>query len=322
VKEALDRHCRTVVRQLVRGEVVPLLGAGANLCDRPEGVRWEPGRYLPTGAELAEYLADDLDYPLQDAEDLVRVSEYVDLQCGEGPLYGRLHDVFGVDYPPTTLHGFLAHLPATLERLGLGRRHQLILTTNYDDTLERAFAEADEPLDVVVYRAAGRDQGLFVHRPPDGEPELIRRPNEYRDLSLAQRSILVKVHGAVDRLDDAGDSYVITEDHYIEYLTHTNLSQLVPVTVLAKLLRSSFLFLGYRLRDWNLRVILHRIWSERDLGYRSWAIQRAPDPLDEELWRRRDVDVYDVPLQAYVAELERQLERLAADRAAPRTAPA
>jgi hypothetical protein len=319
MRDVLDRHCRAVIRQIARGEVVPLLGAGANLCDRPEGHSWEAGRYLPSGSELAHYLAEDFEYPLDDHADLVRVSEYVDLRCGEGPLYGRLHDIFGVDYPPTTLHRFLAELPAALERSGHPRRHQLILTTNYDDTLERAFADADEALDVVVYCAAGRQQGLFVHHPPDDEPRVIQRPNEYRELSLDRRSILVKLHGAVNRGDDARDSYVITEDHYIEYLTHTTLTQLVPVTLLARLLRSSFLFLGYSLRDWNLRVVLHRIWRERDLGYRSWAIQRRPDPLDEELWRRREVDVYDVPLADYVAELRRQLDRVPAS--ASRRAP-
>jgi hypothetical protein len=307
VKDSLDRHCRMVLRQLAHGDVVPLIGAGANLCDRPEDLRWQAGRYLPTGAELAEELAAEFDYPLSDRADLVRVSEYVELSCGEGPLYGHLHDVFGMDYPPTTLHRFLAALPGELEHAGLGRRNQLILTTNYDDTLERAFADAGEELDVVVYRSAGRARGQFVHHPPDGEPRIINRPNEYRALSLERRSVLMKVHGTVNRTGDADDSFVITEDHYIEYLLHTQLSQLVPVTLLAKLLRCSFLFLGYRLRDWNLRVILHRIWSERDLDYQSWAVQRNPDELDAELWRRRRVEVYDVGLSEYVAELQRAL---------------
>jgi hypothetical protein len=124
----------------------------------------------------------------------------------------------------------------------------------------------------------------------------------------------MKVHGTVNRQDETGDSYVITEDHYIEYLLNTHLSQLVPVTLLAKLLRSSFLFLGYRLRDWNLRVILHRIWLERDLEYQSWAVQRDPDDLDSELWRRRRVEVYDVPLDEYVAELGRGLAASSAAR--------
>ena len=31
----------------------------------------------------------------------------------------------------------------------------------------------------------------------------------------------MKIHGAVDRAEPDRDSYVITEDHYIDYLTKT-----------------------------------------------------------------------------------------------------
>ncbi len=77
----------------------------------------------------------------------------------------------------------------------------------------------------------------------------------------------------MDRASPERDSFVITEDHYIDYLTRTDISNLLPVTLAAKLRKSHFLFLGYSLRDWNLRVILHRIWGEQKLTYKSWAIQ-------------------------------------------------
>jgi hypothetical protein len=50
--ESLSRHCQIVARRLGVGSVVPFLGAGANLCERPSDARWEDG-YLPSGAELA-----------------------------------------------------------------------------------------------------------------------------------------------------------------------------------------------------------------------------------------------------------------------------
>jgi hypothetical protein len=54
----LERHCRNVLDAARDGEMVFLLGAGVNLCGRPEDVVWEPrGEYLPTGQELADYLA-------------------------------------------------------------------------------------------------------------------------------------------------------------------------------------------------------------------------------------------------------------------------
>jgi hypothetical protein len=74
--------------------------------------------------------------------------------------------------------------------------------------------------------------------------------------------------------DGDGDSYVITEDHYIDYLTRTELEHLLPATILPTIRKSHFLFLGYGLRDWNMRVILHRIAGDQQLTYKSWAIQQ------------------------------------------------
>ena len=312
MREPLDSHCLKVVRAMERGQVVPLLGAGANLCDRPPDSTWDADRNPPSGAELSRMLADEFGYPLDDRTELARVSEYVDLAAGEGPLYDRLRDIFDAEYPPNSLHRFLAGLPAALEAKGKGRLHQLVITTNYDDILERAFRDAEEPYEVVVYMAGGPDRGRFVHVLADGERRVIDRPNEYTELSFDAHSVVLKIHGAIDRGSEARDSFVVSEDHYIEYLTHANLSQLVPVSVLARLRRSHFLFLGYRMRDWNLRVMLHRLFRERDRGYRSWAVQLSPDLVDEELWSRREVAVVDVALNEYVQELTRQLDAGAA----------
>ena len=151
----LDAHYTMVLRSLVEGRVVPLLGAGVNRCGRPDGAAWDPGRYAPDGAELSRYLARYAAYPDPDAADLVRVSQYFSVMLGAGPLYDELRDVFNVDYPPTPIHRFLAGLPGEERRHGLPPQHQLIITTNYDDALERAFDEAGEPYDLVSYIAVG-----------------------------------------------------------------------------------------------------------------------------------------------------------------------
>jgi hypothetical protein len=146
-----------------------------------------------------------------------------------------------------------------------------------------------------------------VHVPPDGSPRLIERPNEYDALTFTDRTVILKIHGAVNRLDSEQDSYVITEDHYIDYLTRTDLSNLVPVTLAARLRKSHFLFLGYSLLDWNLRVILYRIWGEQALTYKSWSVQLNPRPLELEFWRKRGVEIFDTPLDDYVEALAAHL---------------
>ena len=101
---------------------------------------------------------------------------------------------------------------------------------------------------------------------------------------------------------------MITEDDYIDYLGRSELTAVVPVSLAARLRRSHFLFLGYEMADWNLRLILNRVWGERPVGYRSWAVQRAPSPLAQAFWRRFDVAALDVDPQSYLELLERRLE--------------
>jgi hypothetical protein len=102
---------------------------------------------------------------------------------------------------------------------------------------------------------------------------------------------------------------VITEDDYITFLAQADISGLLPVTLGGRLRRSNFLFLGYGLRDWNLRIILHRIWTEHmTMGtYSSWAIQVDPEELDQKFWQRRNVEVIDMPLEQYVTQLRERL---------------
>jgi hypothetical protein len=60
--EDIQAHCRIVMRRLREGRVIPFLGAGTNLCGRPKDASWRAGEYLPSGTELAAYLADGYGY--------------------------------------------------------------------------------------------------------------------------------------------------------------------------------------------------------------------------------------------------------------------
>lgn len=299
-------HYQMITKLMVQGAVVPFLGAGVNLCGRPATTAWQRGTDLPSGTELAGYLADSFDYPFADKSDLLRVSQYVDVQLGGGPLYEALHEIFDADYVPSPLHRLLAGVPAAVRAAG-STRFPLIVTTNYDDALERAFREADEPFDLVTYIADGPDRGKFRHTMPDGTSQLIAVPNKYDLLRFDKHAVIAKIHGAVSRSPDDLDSFVITENHYIAYLSRTDVANLIPVTIAARMRRSHFLFLGYSLHDWNLRVILHRLWGDDGLSYNSWAIQASPDRIEEKAWYRRGVELLDVELATYAAEVGSRL---------------
>jgi hypothetical protein len=148
-------------------------------------------------------------------------------------------------------------------------------------------------------------RGRFTHLGPDmDEPVVIENPDTITSLDLRKRAVILKMHGAVvrsDRFDQ--DNYVITEDHYIDYLARADITLLLPTLVPQKLRNSHFLFLGYGMADWNLRVILRRIWGTQGLDYPSWSIQRKPDELEKKSWFDRGVDVLDFDVGEYIERL-------------------
>jgi hypothetical protein len=303
-----EAHFDSVLAGLMRGRLTPVLGAGVNLCARtPDESRAWLGRFPPSGAELAFHLAVEFKYPPTEPIDLLRVSQYIyAIRGGSGPLYDALHDVFDKPFRPTPVHEFIASVPAAVRDAPRPGRPPVIVTTNYDDLMEVALQERGEEYDVIVYVAEGVNEGRFCYCPPGGRLQPIAEPRSNLDFDPDRRTIVLKIHGYVDRLnsdDDNDDSYVITEDHYIEYLTRMDLDNLIPVKVLERLRNCHFLFLGYSLADWNLRAILYKLWTDRRRDRDWWAIQMRPGELERKSWRRRGVEILDVPLDDYIRQL-------------------
>jgi len=315
IDDGFDEHFADVAGAILDGDVVPVLGAGINLCDRDDDQPWEYGHSLPSGRELADMMARKFAFaPDGTDRDLAHISQAAVLRRGTDPLFKVLRNVFVSDYEPTSVHRFLAGLPALRARRGLDPCPQLIVTTNYDRLLERAFTEAGQPFDLLYYLGEGGDgkrpHGKFMHVDAQGRRRTVDNPNRYVDATIEERTVIMKIHGAV-REDPAEDSWVITEDHYIDYLTRTTLSELIPVKLLEKLLACNFLFMGYGLKDWNVRVMLHRIFAQRRHGHNgwaSWAVQLDADPVDRALWKKNNVSVQSMDLKHYLARLQSYLE--------------
>jgi hypothetical protein len=319
MSEAMVEHCRRVAAKLVTGRAVPFLGAGVNLMVRPdEGTSYKFQKFLPSGGELAELIAGE-GYPYADTKaNLMRVAQYVLEFDGELPLYERLHGIFNADYPITDLHKLIASVPRRLAAAGRTPFQPLIVTTNYDDLMERALMEENQPFDVLHYVALGPDIGKYVHTPHNQEPVTIQRLNDYNGLPIDEkwnftRALVFKMHGAIARSKDGSSkvdscSFVITEDDYIDYVARMDFKSPLPKVLEAALKIRHFLFLGYAMRDWNLRVLLQRLWGERKLSVQSWAVQREVDELERKLWSKRGVELSQFRLQDYATELDKQLD--------------
>jgi hypothetical protein len=295
-----DHYDEVVESMTGDGPVVIMLGSGVNT----------GGGQLPDSDRLAADIAKKFAYEVSSGRlELAQVAQYVDVTKGRKDLFRMLKQELAIDSEPSAVHRFLATFPARLEQLGMTRRHHVIVTTNYDTALERAFDAAKQPYDLAVYTTSN---GKFTHLPWDGgsKPVTVDVPNSYTDFPInddfdATRTLIVKIHGTVN--DRQNSNYVITEDNYIDYLSGSAVEQLIPVQILDALRNSHCLFMGYNIRDWNLRVFLKRIWED-DFASNSWAVQGENDAFQRKLWGQwRGVDFVAEALDEYVGSLSATL---------------
>ena len=304
--EFTDQECALIAQRISSGTIVPFFGAGASV-----------SRGLPSGSELTRMLSEAANFPLpkrgpqpemqlsrqspgsetrRRSEDLSLVASYLVQQIDSAKLADELRKALSRSEGPGRLHSLLGKQKALL----------LYVTTNYDNLIEAAAAER-APHVVVDH---GNSEKVWLRRDPDADWEEVVS----KDLVIAKTEpVVLKLHGNFDPKADDYCKYLITEEDYIEYLGRPEGGQ-VPPALNSRMLNRSFLFLGYGLQDWNIRVLLHRLAEQRRRENKkilSWAIVRDASDAERDIWKRHDVRVFNMDLNEFAVKLEEQLERLA-----------
>jgi hypothetical protein len=292
------------------GKVIPFLGAGASLVGRQADVAWDPHQpqFLPSGRELSRFLAEESSFPSQDPrdlDDLAKVASYYAIISGRRTLRERLHEVLNYEFNFGPLHMYLASISTPL----------LIVSTNYDTLIEQAFHAVNKPYDLVIHPSERKDIANAVWWWPHGAPEPSVVPPNELDIDLENTTVIYKMHGTVQPETDKWDSFVITEEDYVEFVSRMTANAAVPSLFYEHFRTRSFLFLGYSLKDWNLRVVLRNL--DRYLGRRrlaneeeedeplpSWSIQYQPSELERRLWEKRNVNIFDMTIDDFVTKME------------------
>lgn len=306
---------RDIAKALKAGRVIPIIGNGMLTAGRPADARWDRNApaFLPSGLELATFLAEGAAYPLRENRpDLTVVSSYYEAFKTRNVLRDRLREMLLPQtigtFPIPTLYRVLADVDTPM----------LIVSSNYDTLLERAFKEAGRPYDLVVYPTDKKElaNSMLHWRHGATHPET-PAPN-LLDVDLATTTVIFKVHGSLIAENDEWDSFVITEEDYVDFLSRLATKTAIPSSLAAHFQDRGLLFVGYSLTDWNLRIFvrgLKRFFEKRkavveDEGeIRSWTIQSAPTSLEVKIWEKRGVDPYAVDYETFATGLRDRLAR-------------
>ncbi len=276
-----ERDWEVLLHRISGQSCVPFLGAGA--CYGT----------LPLGSEIARDWAKAYGYPLTDADDLVRVSQYIaveyDTTYPKNLILKRFEKIPPPDFrEPDEPHAVLADLPLSV-----------YVTTNYDDFMVRALQNRhrDPRRETCRWNDLTREQPSLFDKEPNYRP-------------TPANPIVFHLHGHTDP-----DSLVLTEDDYLEFLAGMHDPDLLPEPVRSVLARSSMLFIGYRVADWNIRVLLQGLRKRLSKNLSVAVLvppsgaelerQKVQDYLDR-YYSSMDLKIYWGTAREFVAELGRR----------------
>jgi hypothetical protein len=258
----------------------PVLFAGAGLSfNAKPNPRRAPTSRFSSWATLIKALRDELSG--EDAtlaarlpQDPLRLAQVYQSSARRGLLLDRVaQHVPSADFIPGPVHWKIARLPWAA-----------IVTTNYDDLIERAF------VGIRPVRRVITDEDLTQPRTPD-------------DL------LVIKMHGDLsDR-----ESIVITEEDYRLYETRR---PGLTVKVRQLLLEHPLMFVGFSLNDPNFGAIDGWIRDTVDaVRLPAVAIMHGPAiPAESHMWKNRGIELVRLSGDAEPAGLERLFDAIKGER--------
>ena len=252
------------------------------------------------------------------------ISQYFSLKDNLSDFYYELREIFKdiKSNSPNKIHKFFAELPGLMKLKRYPKRwkglpYPMIMTTNYDNLLERAFDEVGQEYDVLYYLANDKGGG-FKHK--NQEEAIIN--TKYNNLPLRKpwkdkvdkpRPIILKLYGTVE------DQFIMTQDQ-LNCLASGLRNKFPDIlkNVISGTRGISILFLGCSPSDSELQLIADQIWFAQSGSERprlpkasSMLHQSKPGELEREIWEQQwgvKLIELDSSLDDFAISLQREIE--------------
>lgn len=249
-----------LVQAVKDGKCVLFLGAMVS-AKSPPGCIYTYKVGPPGGGQLSNLLARVACYQGADKWNLLRVAQYFELQRKAGWNRAELGAIVKkVLTRPRIQPSPAMHMLAALP-------FGLIVTTNYDHLFETALRAA------AAKNGRIKNPRVLVY---DKNPE--RRRDGPLDLQDDEPTVF-KMHGDYDD----PESMVITEEDYIHFIEQMGSERThpIPENIRARVRNWPILFVGYGLKDWNLRVLLRALsWNIKAADLKlSFSVDPYPDQV-------------------------------------------
>ena len=287
------------------GKVVPILGPGLAWTMRSKDSlqrSWKDGAdFLPTSAELANYLAALCNFPSTDsreASNLMAVASYFEYVDGVQRLQKTLARVFGRKFPPSPMHTALASIAVSTPIT--------VMSMSYDNCLEAAFDEAGVPYDLVSNLRVQRysPRRVLWWRSHGAETAKLESPHNL-DIDRHKTSIIFRFFGSIFQPTVESSGLLISEFDWFNLLVRGVMDELP--NVVRRALLGHKLFMGLGSPDWPTRCLIYGLREDNMAGAGpASVISRSPSPLDQVFWKAVQAKVFDIDLNELAERLTRE----------------
>jgi hypothetical protein len=253
IKRLSEEDWQILIDQLRLKSCTPFLGPEMS----PDGFKLR--------MEIAQKFARQWEYPLDDVTDLARVGRFVSVKFNSVFARSRLFAEYSRIQPPNFKdqndpHAVLASLPIPI-----------YVTTNHNDYMSQALKANDkEPhQELCKWNSSITDDSKFLaekKEPTVGQPVVFHLYGYPQ--TIAQTTVL--------------ESLAFTEDDFFEFLINVASDDgAIPLRIQKAMAGTSLLLLGYRMEEWDFRVLFHYLLAKPLQISKTRTHVAVQVPLDE-----------------------------------------
>lgn len=262
-----------LLRRIKKGQCTPFLGCGA--CSEKNCV----------SSKIANEWAKEYDYPMEDFDNLTRVAQFVavtvDPMTPKDEMCEKIKELSEEVTPsffktPDEIHGVLASLPLPV-----------YISTTYDDLMEQALKSSNkEPIQKICRWNDCFMKCKQISADFDPTPE---------------KPLVYHLNGCYEE----PASLVLTEEDYLDFLVAVSKDQnLIPPRIQEAFGGTSLLLLGYKVTDWDFRVLCRILAEYLEKSQRKHiSVQLVPGNVSEDREKKAQqyLDRYfdDLHIQVY-----------------------
>lgn len=260
--------CPNLIEYAKQGNIVLFLGAGASLSAKDGN-----GDSPPLASELGSRLSQKFLNGSMATASLTQIAECAIAETSTSAVQDYIKEI--------------------LEPFNPGIAHRLlprfswagIATTNYDLLVEKAYADAGNPLQIIQ---------------PYVYDEQIEKLSDSTDTLP-----YLKLHGCLNHMGPGAVPLVITPEQYLDY---ENGRRSVFDTFEEWARRFTFVFVGYGAQDLNIRQYITRLVENVDDRMRFYFVRPGWETPEKRLWETRKITAIDADFDTFLTALDNSVD--------------